>query len=54
MTSSGSVGVVERLIPPARGSGTAALDTSFNPSSSQSHTEHTRPPVSSGFEKTNG
>ena len=25
------VGVVERLIPPAKGSGTAALDTSFNP-----------------------
>jgi hypothetical protein len=54
MTSSGPVGVVERLIPPARGSGTAALDTSFNPSSSESHTERTRPPVSSGFEKTNG
>jgi hypothetical protein len=30
-TSSGPVGVVERLIPPARGSGTASLDTSFNP-----------------------
>ncbi|MDB4966703.1 MAG: hypothetical protein JWN44_2392 [Myxococcales bacterium] len=30
-TSSGPVGVVERLIPPASGSGTAALDTSFNP-----------------------
>jgi hypothetical protein len=26
------VGVVERLIPPASGSGTATLDTSFNPS----------------------
>ena len=32
MTSSGPVGVVERLIPPARGSGAATLDTSFNPS----------------------
>ena len=53
-TANGPVGVVERLIPPARGSGTAALDTSFNPSSSESHTERTRPPVSSGFEKTNG
>jgi hypothetical protein len=31
-TSSGPVGVVERLIPPARGSGTATLDTTFNPS----------------------
>jgi hypothetical protein len=30
MTSSGPVGVVERLIPPASGSGTATLDTSFN------------------------
>jgi hypothetical protein len=30
-TSNGSVGVVERLIPPASGSGTASLDTSFNP-----------------------
>jgi hypothetical protein len=29
--SNGPVGVVERLIPPAKGSGTAALDTSFNP-----------------------
>ena len=32
VTSSGPVGVVERLIPPASGSGTATLDTSFNPS----------------------
>jgi hypothetical protein len=32
MTSSGPVGVVERLIPPASGSDTATLDTSFNPS----------------------
>jgi hypothetical protein len=31
-TSSGPVGVVERLIPPDSGSDTAALDTSFNPS----------------------
>lgn len=30
MTSGGPVGVVERLIPPARGSGAATLDTSFN------------------------
>jgi hypothetical protein len=30
-TSSAPVGVVERLLPPARGSGTASLDTSFNP-----------------------
>ena len=30
-TSSGTAGVVERLRPPARGSGTARLDTSFNP-----------------------
>jgi hypothetical protein len=29
-TSSGTSGVVERLMPPARGSGTATLDTSFN------------------------
>jgi hypothetical protein len=29
-TSSGAVGVVERLRPPARGSGTTRLDTSFN------------------------
>jgi hypothetical protein len=28
----GTVGVVERLIPPASGSGNATLDTSFNPS----------------------
>src|SRR6266480_3437503 len=32
MTSGGPVGIVERLIPPASGSGTANLDTSFNPS----------------------
>jgi hypothetical protein len=32
MTSSGPVGVVERLMPPASGSDTATLDTSFNPS----------------------
>jgi hypothetical protein len=32
MTSSGPVGFVERLIPPASGSGTATLDASFNPS----------------------
>jgi hypothetical protein len=32
MTSSGPVGVVERLIPPAGSSDTATLDTSFNPS----------------------
>jgi hypothetical protein len=31
-TTGGTVGVVERLIPPASGSGTATLDTSFNPS----------------------
>jgi hypothetical protein len=31
MTSSGPVGIVERLIRPGRGSGTATLDTSFNP-----------------------
>lgn len=31
-TSSGPVGVVERLKPPASGSGAADLDTSFNPS----------------------
>ncbi len=31
MTSSGPVGVVERLIPPAGGSDTATLDTSFDP-----------------------
>jgi hypothetical protein len=30
-TSSGPVGVVERLTPPARGSGTATLDRRFNP-----------------------
>jgi hypothetical protein len=30
-TSSGPVGVVERLLPGARGSGAATLDTSFNP-----------------------
>src|SRR5258708_6272622 len=30
-TSSGTEAVVERLIPPASGSGTATLDTSFNP-----------------------
>jgi hypothetical protein len=30
-TSSGTVGVIERLRPPARGSGMARLDTSFNP-----------------------
>jgi len=30
-TSSGTVGVVERLVPPTDGSGTATLDTSFNP-----------------------
>jgi hypothetical protein len=30
MTPSGPMGVVERLIPPASGSGTATLDTSFN------------------------
>jgi hypothetical protein len=29
-TSSGTAGVAERLMPPARGSGTATLDTSFN------------------------
>jgi hypothetical protein len=33
-TSTGTVGVVERLIPPASGSGTASLDPSFNPSGS--------------------
>jgi hypothetical protein len=32
MTSSGPVGVVERLLPPARGSGDATLDPSFSPS----------------------
>jgi hypothetical protein len=32
MTSGGPVGVVERLVPPASGSGSATLDTSFNPS----------------------
>jgi hypothetical protein len=32
MTSNGPVGVVERLVPPASGSGTATLDTSLNPS----------------------
>jgi hypothetical protein len=31
-TSTGPVGLIERLIPPASGSGTASLDTSFNPS----------------------
>ena len=31
MTSSGPVGVVERLVPPVKGSGTATLDASFNP-----------------------
>jgi hypothetical protein len=31
MTFSGPVGVAERLIPPASGSGTATLDTNFNP-----------------------
>jgi hypothetical protein len=30
MTSSGSVGIVERLTPPTKGSGAATLDTSFN------------------------
>jgi hypothetical protein len=30
VTSNGAVGVVERLIPPASGSGAATLDTSFN------------------------
>lgn len=29
-TSSGAAGVIERLLPPARGSGTARLDTSLN------------------------
>ncbi|MCW2648165.1 MAG: hypothetical protein JWP07_4274 [Pseudonocardiales bacterium] len=29
-TSTGQVGVVERLLPPARGSGTASLDLTFN------------------------
>jgi hypothetical protein len=32
MTSGGPVGVVERLVPPASGSGTATLDASLNPS----------------------
>jgi hypothetical protein len=32
MTINGPAGVVERLLPPARGSDTASLDTSFNPS----------------------
>jgi hypothetical protein len=35
-TSNGPVGVVERLISPTRGSGTASLDTSFNPSGTTS------------------
>jgi len=30
-TSAGTAGIIERLRPPARGSGTARLDTSFNP-----------------------
>src|SRR5882757_44367 len=30
-TSSGTVGVVERLVPPTDGSGTATLDPTFNP-----------------------